>query len=82
MVVFDSVPRTCPVLPTLRADVEKTYTSRTLSGGVTSLLKFEAGGDLKFFTDVHHRKTKLSRWPDGSPASSVNASKLAWWQKN
>ena len=59
------------------------YTSNTLRGDVTlALLKFDAGGNLKFCTDVHQRKTKQSRWPDACAASSVGPLKAASWQKN
>ena len=36
------------------------YTSNTLSGGGTALFTQDDGGIRKFFTDVHHRKTKHS----------------------
>ena len=32
------------------------YNRTMLSGGGTWLLKLQAGGNLKFFTDVHQRK--------------------------
>ena len=37
------------------------HTRARLSGGCTWLLKLQAGGSLKFFTDVHHLKAKHCR---------------------
>ena len=70
------------ILQSIRNQMKREiYTSNTLRGDVT-LLKFDAGGNLKFCTDVHQRKTKQSRWPDASAASNVDSSKAASWQKN